>query len=213
MAGGRFEKRRHVVRPGHQQPGLAEDLAVAAFEPPFRPIVHPLPQILFAVGMKHSQARLGQGRVTRLHAPIAGRSRHVVVGGVLNEIAEIHGLEDDAAGGIKFVDAFHEKGTEAGEKVAGDHHLGTGRRIAPARQCRQPIGEGRQFGVELVQGAGLFQKPPPLRAELIHAAGPSHRAQNLLDLHQDVRHLDGRGDTLDQGHAVQAAPAVFLARD
>ena len=125
VLGGFFEKGRNVVRLGHEQPGLAEDLPVAAFEPPFRPVVHPLPQILLTVWLKHPQARFGQSGVTGLHAPSAGRPRHFVISGVLQEISQVHGLEDDAAGRIEFMHAFHEKRTEPSEKIACDHHFGT----------------------------------------------------------------------------------------
>ena len=64
--------------------------------------------------------------------------------------------------------------------------------------------------IELIEGVGFVQEPPPLRAEPIHAAGQSHGAQNLLDFHQDVGHLDGGGDTLEQGYAIQPTPVVFL---
>jgi len=61
------------------------------------------------------------------------------------------GLQDDAAGRVEFVDAFHEKRTEAGEKIPGNSNFGTIEGAWGPRQGRQPIGESGQASVELVQ--------------------------------------------------------------
>jgi len=127
-----------------------------------------------------------------------------VISAVKEEVAQIHGLENDAASGIKLGDPFHEKGTEPSEEVAGNHNPGAGRRSSRPGQGRQAPDQLGQLRLELVERGGRLGKLLPLLPQPLRTARGADHAQHMLDFDEDVGQNNRGREMVPQGGGAEA---------
>src|ERR1019366_3954912 len=142
--------------------------------PPLRLVIGPFAQIMLSVRLKNPRAGPGQRQPPGFMPPTAGSLSHAVISAVEQQIAQVNRLENGAAFGIKFSNAFHEKRAEPGEEVAGDYDPRADQRTSSLRQRRQALDEFGQRRLKLGQRARRASKLLPLLPQSLQTARRTH---------------------------------------